>query len=82
MCFGSTLPCTMANVFPSGSSSQQSHSRIPDITRSPEQWFRYFDYTHSGVLDKQSVVNGFVQTFPSIDKDVLSSIILEMWPSK
>lgn len=55
---------------------------IPDITKSPEQWFRYFDQSHSGTLNIESVIQGFVLTFPQLDQQVLSSIIREMWPSK
>jgi hypothetical protein len=55
---------------------------IPDITRHPDRWFRYFDSNNNGLLDTQSVINGFCLTFPSVDRDILSSIITEMWPSK
>jgi hypothetical protein len=69
-------------VCTSGGVAWRAMSIIPDITRHPDRWFKYFDTNNNGLLDTQSVINGFCLTFPSVDKNILTSIITEMWPSK
>ena len=57
-----------------------SHTVVPDIRSDPQAWFRFFDKSRSGALEKNECVDAFAQTFTSCDHSTLAAVVDNLWP--